>query len=254
MNGLADLHTHILPGMDDGAAGIEESLRLIRREIKDGVSHIALTSHFNFERQDMETFLKRRQTACEALREACYKKKLEVNLYPGAEVYFSAKLLEVDPTPLCMEGNSVLLVEFPRGYYPEWAEDVFYRLNLMGITPLIAHVERYPHFAEHPNDLLSLVENGAYVQTNASALVSYPKVRKRIFTLIKHHLVHVVSTDTHSLEKRPPMLGQAFSMISEKLGMETANRLCQNGRDLIQGKLPQEEEPSPVRFFLGKAY
>lgn len=254
MEQLADLHTHILPGMDDGAGDVDQSLGLVRREVQDGVAHIALTSHFHFERQEMGEFLKKRDAAYEKLSQACQREGLPVHLYPGAEVYFSAKLLETDPYPLCISGSSVLLVEFPRGYYPEWAADVFYRLELMGITPLVAHVERYPHFAEHPNDLIPLVENGAYIQANASALVQYPKVRKRLFTLLRHNLLHVISTDTHSMDKRPPMLSKAFSLIQEKFGSHTALRLCENGQDLIQGKLPQLPSPRPVRFFLGKAY
>ena len=109
-----------------------------------------------------------------------------LELKKGAEVFFSPALLECDPRPLCLEGTGLMLVELPVTYRPQWTVEVLYQLGTLGITPLIAHVERYPYVMEDPNLLIDWIEAGAYTHVNASSLVLHLSLRH----ICKAHASH----------------------------------------------------------------
>lgn len=250
-SGYTDLHCHILPGIDDGARNVGVSLELLRAEAAAGVRRIALTPHFNFERQNLGAFLQNRHDAAVRLAEQFRAAGLPVRLKLGAEVYFSPQLLDCDVKRLCLQGTPYLLVEFPTTYYPEWADDVFYRLSLEGIRPLVAHVERYPYILREPNLLLDLIEAGAFIQVNATSLVLHRQAKNLILRLVRHGLVHVVASDTHSMTKRPPLLGEAMALVRQKCGGEAAARLEQNAGAVFAGRALHAPDPAPMKPLLG---
>lgn len=250
-SGYTDLHSHVLPGIDDGARNEGVSLELLRAEYAAGVRRVALTPHFNFERQDLGAFLQSRHGAAVRLAQKFAEARLPMRLKLGAEVYFSPQLLDCDVKRLCLQGTPYLLVEFPPTYYPEWADDVFYRLGLEGIRPLVAHVERYPYILEEPNLLLDLIEAGAYIQVNATSLVLHKHAKNLILRLVRHGLVHVVASDTHSMNRRPPMLGDAMALVRKKCGEEAAARLEQNAGAVFAGKALRAPDPAPMKPLLG---
>ena len=252
---MTDLHCHILPGIDDGAQNVSESLEILSREYEDGVRNIALTSHFNSKRTGVEEFLERRQKAFEELEEALHRETLqqertEFTFKLGAEVFFSPELCELDAESLCMEGTSYMLVEFPTTHRPHFIRQTFNSLNARGIYPIIAHVERYPFIMENPPFLYELVAAGAYAQINAGALLQKGQTRQ-LLNMIKWDLVHVVSTDTHSLDKRPPQMAVAMKLIESKLGKNIAEQIRRNGTDLFYDQ-ELDCDPYNPRKFLGR--
>ena len=222
---MIDLHTHILQGMDDGAKNLEESIKLLRMEIDSGVHTVALTPHCRPNAATIKDFLKKRKAAYRLLCTEVKKQKLPVNLILGAEVVYSPELLEIDIDELCFENTKTILIELPMTLYPQLIKNVFYELLLKGYTPLIAHTERYPYFANHPELLEELVNMGAVVQINAGPFTRRLRSKKRLFNLISEEMVHVIATDTHGVEIRPPKLSAAVKIIEKKLGHETAQRL-----------------------------
>lgn len=251
LQGYTDLHSHILPGIDDGARNVDASLTLLRAEYTAGVRQIALTPHFNFERQELGAFLQKRHDAAVRLAGAFRAAGLPMRLKLGAEVYFSPRLLECDVKRLCLQGTPYLLVEFDTSYYPEWADDVFYRLSLAGVRPLVAHVERYPYIVREPNLLAGLIEAGAAIQVNATSLTLHKRTAKLILRLVRHGFVHVVASDTHSMDRRPPMLGEAMALIRQKCGQEAAETLNANAAAVFAGKPLRLPEPAPMKPLLG---
>ena len=221
---MTDLHTHILPGIDDGARTVEESISLLRMQLKSGVNTVALTPHFKFSAAEQPEFLLRRERSYNALSKAIDKHGLPIELILGAEVAFTTPLLELDLDSLCYEGTKTILIELPMDHYPAYAGDMFYRLMLDGYTPLIAHAERYSYFTRKPGLLEKLTRGGALVQVNAGGLLKR-RTRKRILKMISGGLVHVLASDTHSMDLRPPRLEKAVKVIEKKLGNETAQRL-----------------------------
>ena len=229
---MTDLHCHILPGMDDGAKDTAVSLELLRREYEDGVRNIAFTSHFNSERTTVEAFTEKRQTAFEQLTAALEGQPMQFDFKLGAEVFFSPGLCELDTRALCMGDTAYLLLEFPTTHKPHFIQQTLYNLQQQGIVPLIAHIERYPYVLEDPTLLYDWVAAGAYAQINVGALLE-PKLCKKLCKFIQWGLVHVISTDTHSPDKRPPHMAQGVQQLEKLLGKETAARIVRNGEGLV---------------------
>ena len=250
---MTDLHTHILPGMDDGAQSPEDSLSLLRSQCLQNVSQIALTPHFRVDRESVQDFLKRRESAAESLRKAMDGQGLPVKLKLGAEVFYSSTLAKMDDVhALCLEGTHMLLVEFAPGLYPKDAADTLYQLTRQGILPLIAHVERYAFVRSNPNLLCDWIEAGACTQMNATSLTAHLKWQKMLLKMINHSLIHVLGSDTHSSSKRPPMLGKAMKFVEQRCGSEATQMLQKQAGALFQGKLPQLSTPVPMKQFLGR--
>ena len=222
---MTDLHCHILPGMDDGAKDTAVSLELLRREYEDGVRNIAFTSHFNSERTTVEAFTVKRQAAFEQLTAALEGQPMQFDFKLGAEVFFSPGLCELDTRALCMGDTAYLLLEFPTTHKPHFIRQTLYNLQQQGIVPLIAHIERYPYVLEDPTLLYDWVAAGAYAQINAGALLE-PKLCKKLCKFIQWGLVHVISTDTHSPDKRPPRMAQGVQQLEKLLGKCDAIKEC----------------------------
>lgn len=250
---MTDLHSHMLPGMDDGAQSPEDSLSLLRMECRQGVSQVALTSHFRADKESVRDFLRRRQKAAQQLRDALDGQDLPVTLKLGAEVFYTASLAQMDGVEaLCLEGTNLLLVEFSPGLYPREAADTLYQLTRQGILPLIAHVERYAFVRNDPGLLAEWIEAGACTQMNATSLVMHARQRKLLIPMLRHNLIHVIATDTHSTAKRPPMLDKAMELVEQHCGRDTARALRRRADALFQGQMPQVPDPAPMRKFLGR--
>jgi protein-tyrosine phosphatase len=247
---MTDLHCHILPGMDDGAKDVAVSLELLRKEFQDGVNQIALTSHFNSERDDIETFLAKRAAAYDCLCKALEQEPMQFTFKLGAEVYYSPKLCDLDVQALCMQDTAYLLMEFPTTHRPHFVRQTMQSLRSRGVIPLIAHVERYPYVMDDPQLLYEWVAAGAYAQINARALLDI-KRRNKLLKWIDWDLVHVLSTDTHSLDKRPPLLGEAVAMLEKKRGSETARRIVNQGDALFADQELDTSTPHQPRKVLG---
>ena len=246
-----DLHTHILPGMDDGAKDLAMSLALLRQELRGGVRVIALTPHFSFERQELGRFLERRGEAGRLLSAACADMQPALDLRLGAEVRFSPHVLDEEARALCIEGTHYMLIEFSRMQYPAFCEEIFYQLRLRGITPILAHAERYSYFQEDPNLLLPLVEAGALVQVTAASLLDGGRVQRLALALFRHGLAHLVASDTHSPDARPPRLADGLRRIEERIDRETAERVLHNAVDVFADRAGLTEPAGKMKTLLG---
>lgn len=215
---MIDLHTHILPGMDDGAADPQTACAMLRMEAEQGVDTVALTPHFYRTREHADDFLHRRRDAMELLSEA-----LEGETYPrlilGAEVAWFpglADLQELDE--LCYEGSKMLLVELP---FLPWNEELFRQLYSLeggsGVTPVIAHVERYYGLQEKKR-LRQLTEMGFPMQVSAEGLLHRSTRRHALGLLTK--LDSMLISDCHDLTNRPPNIGPAMAVLEKKLGVD----------------------------------
>jgi protein-tyrosine phosphatase len=181
---------------------------------------------------EQSDFLERRAHAYQRLYEAVQRENLPIRLILGAEVAFTASLSELNLDALCYEVTRTILVELPWDYYPPYAREVFYRLMLNGYRPLIAHVERYHYLWNKPHLLEELVQGGALAQVNTSCLIRGGSERKRVLRMISDGIVHVLASDTHSMENRPPTLGEAVGVVEKKLGSVFAQELV-NGLGLF---------------------
>ena len=251
---MTDLHSHILPGIDDGAKDEAACAALLRAQRASGVTQITCTPHFYFERQSIEEFCQNRAAAKQRMLTHCAKELEGITLKIGAEVLFSPGLLELNLSSLCMEDTTVMLVELPTSFYPLWTRDVLYRLGGLGVVPLIAHVERYPYVMESPNLLLEWISAGAYIQVNAASLVRHKKHRDLILKMIQHRLVHVIATDTHSPAKRPPLMDQAMAVIESNCGARISMEMHNCADELFAGEIPDVAEATAMKRVFGHLF
>ena len=231
---MTDLHTHILPGMDDGAATVEESLAMLELQQRQGVDTVVLTPHFYSDREKIDRFLARRRQAMDQLEDTIAARAEELPALPrlllGAEVAWRSELIEMERLDeLCIAGTRNLLLELP---FTTWNAKMIDRLYDMigstGITPIIAHLERYIHIQPKPlvQEVLRL---GAPVQVSADILLP-PLMRWEAITL----QAHLVATDCHDCTQRAPVLAAAMEVVGKKLGRQCVRELCACADGLIR--------------------
>ncbi|MEG2021235.1 MAG: CpsB/CapC family capsule biosynthesis tyrosine phosphatase [Oscillospiraceae bacterium] len=247
---MIDLHCHILPGIDDGAKNVVDSLELISMELSQNIDKLVFTPHFNIDQIPLQDFLQRRGAALDLLLDAATAKGFELPQYKcAAEVYLTPKLLEADLKSLCIEGTDYMLVELPADYYRQWTQDVLYNIRMEGITPILAHVERYEYFSEAPDKLYKLICEGALAQANASTIIKHNA--KQVLTYLKHNMVHVLSSDTHSIAKRPPLLGPAMAVVRKKVGDACADMLMDTAARIFDGDEISPDAPTEPKKLFG---
>ena len=233
---MLDVHTHILPGIDDGSRSVEQSLTLLRAEAEQGVKTVMLTPHYRATRESPAEFAGRRAAAEARLREAVGDQEGLPALYCGAEVEFFEGLSHVEELePLCIGGGSVMLIEMP---FCPWNRRMLAEISALqqhrGIQPSLAHIERYRSF--QPKGLWEeLSDRGVWLQCNTSFFRRWQTSRIAM-SMLKRRLVDFVATDSHDLERRAPDLGAAMEKIGAKLGREALDFL-RSGEEALLGRV-----------------
>lgn len=230
MSGIFDFHSHILPGIDDGSASVEESLEMLRLEREQGISRVVATPHFYAHHDSPERFLARREKAEKALRSAMSAESGLPELTVGAEVYFFPGISDCDAiTELTIGKKSFILIEMPES---PWTPGMFRELENIqlryGITPVIAHVDRYiAPFRTHgiPEQLERLP---VLVQANANFFLR-SGTRRMALRMLRKGQIHLLGSDCHDLHIRRPNLGDAVAQIEQHLGTDILEeiRACQ---------------------------
>lgn len=201
---MIDLHCHILPGIDDGAKDVSEAKTMLAIQQASGVESLCLTPHFYPEDKSIETFLTERNRAWEALCAVLAPQEKE-QIRLGAEVRYCEQLLSLDLRSLTLGQSDYLLLELPGRRYPAYAVQIIEELLGKGITPVLAHVERYAYFREEPELLKRLIDLGALAQVSAKTLFDK---RDRNFSMacLQHGLVQIVASDAHNITTRKPCM------------------------------------------------
>ncbi len=230
---MIDLHTHILPDMDDGAPDVETAVAMLRMEKEQGVDAVALTPHFYRNREDISDFLSRRSVALEKLKSHISDEDDLPRLIIGAEVAWTAGIEDLpDLRSLCYENSEYLLIELPSA---PWTDDLFRRLyNLMSrtaITPVIAHVERYFN-CQKKSQMVELLEMGLPLQVSAAPILSL-LYRGKAIKLLKEYDALLIS-DCHNCTTRSPNIGTALSVLERKLSKKTAEEIAQRTDLLLE--------------------
>ncbi len=253
---MIDLHNHLLPGIDDGAKKVEETLEFLRIARRDGVKVVVATPHMK-----PGVYDNRRETILERValvREAAKGDDAEqVTLLPGAEVYFTADLAGRTRAKELMtvgDGGRYLLLELPYQQIPLQVDDTIFQLRLLGITPLMAHPERVAYYLEDIERVVASVRLGALTQVTASSLTGRFGERARDFAkaLLRRNLIHVMASDAHDLRYRPPVLSEAVRAAAAEVGESAARRMVEDTpQAILDGKELELEEPGPRRARLG---
>ena len=229
---MIDIHSHIVFGVDDGPRTREESLALLQEAFSQGVRTIVSTSHRRknmFETPEeviMENFKEIQALAQQELP--------DLTILYGAEIYYSEDALEKleskqIPT---LNDTQYALIEFS-SRTPYWEiRNALSKILLLGIKPVIAHIERYAELESNEKRVKELIDMGCYTQINSSSVLKprlfrdkYRLFKKRAQYFLSHNLVHCVASDMHNLTSRPPYMKQAFTLIKQQYGEKKAQEL-----------------------------
>ena len=237
---MVDLHTHILPGMDDGAESPEMSVAMLRAEWEDGVDTVALTPHFYRERESIERFLKRRDEAMQRLQAYIASQPEETQnslprLILGAEVAWMPNMWMWDGLErLCYEGTHMLMVELPTGPWKiRLMSDLCYLANQTGLMPMLAHFDRYFGLQKHKM-LQEAASLGLPLQISADALLHF-HTRHRALELLRQGGGYLIS-DCHNLTKRPPNIGKGEAVLQKHFDEDKVDAVLQQTEDLLTSK------------------
>lgn len=231
---MVDFHSHFLPSIDDGSPDVDTSLKMLKLGEIQGVSTFVATPHYYLNNENIDSFLTRRDKSFKKLIKSSNKLP---QIFLGSEVAFFANISKNESLEkLCIGDSKCLLLEMP---FCEWREPVINEvLNLIhvrGITPLLAHVERYFQYDIKMQNLSKLLNGGAFAQMNAKYIINHHTQRYAI-KLIKKGYIHVLGSDSHNIDSRPPNLGKAFNIIEDKLGKSTLIRIDNLSLSLISKK------------------
>ena len=237
---MIDLHTHILPGVDDGPTEISVSLEMLRMQKRQGVDVVALTSHFYPTHQNPECFCEKRQASYESLLEAIEQMpKEEQEKLPrmvlGAEVAFVPGLENLDYLEkLCYQGSSSILLELP---FTPWNQQMFRQLyhftERTGLQPILAHIDRYGNFQKKAH-MQEILEMDMPMQISCRAFTGM-FFRSRALSMLCN-LNAIPVSDCHGVSYRPPNMEKAMTIIRRNLGNKVQEIICRAEEVLDNGK------------------
>lgn len=236
-----DIHTHILPGMDDGAQNFEQATALLRMAWEDGTTALVLTPHYRgrFRKNTPEQL----RDGFEALRQWAQREIPEMKLFLGNEAGWERDLPDkLDEGRVLPLGNTdCVLLEFEYGCFRSQVLDGVLELSNRGYIPVIAHVERYDIFRKSKKLAEEVLELGALLQLNADSILGQHGlgVKSYCHWLLKQQLVHFVASDGHDATLRKPTLQACFRRVEKKYGAEYARALFRdNAEAMLTGQWP----------------
>ena len=245
-----DIHSHIIPGVDDGSKDLETSLALLRMAADNGTTHIIATPHVIDVSTTLTWDIIRRKV--EELQQEADKQNIPITIYPGAETELNFDLIELmqkDRSAFCLAGSRYCLMEMPSLMLPPHLDDMIYELQLMDIVPVLAHPERQKQLMENPQRLLDLLHNGCVAQSNGGSLTGVfgQKAHDNVHRLLRRDMIAFMGSDAHNLRHRNTDLKGAREKIVEHYNEQRATELFETRPMCIL-----ENKPLPDDLYLNR--
>jgi protein-tyrosine phosphatase len=252
---MIDLHTHVLPGVDDGAEDLEEASAMLRMAAEDGITDVVATPHAD------PTYSFMPELAQQALRELADATGGVPRLHAGCELHLTFDNVQdclANPGKYGIDGGKYVLVELPDFVAVGMVTQVLDRLLVAGLVPILAHPERNPALAGLPGVLREWTERGYLLQVTAGSLTGRfgKKAEAAANELLRAQRIHFVASDAHDTRHRPPVLSPAYEYVTKKAGSAYANLLFRENPSAVLRGTPLPEwttTPEPQsgwrRFF-----
>jgi protein-tyrosine phosphatase len=253
---MIDIHCHILPGIDDGAKTIQDSIDLAKSAVAEGIDTIIATPHHrNGKYDNTKTDI---LPLVSELNETLKQEFINLEVLPGQECRIYGEILQDyhngEILPLNID-SQYMFIEFPSSSVPRYAERLFYDIQVEGLIPVIVHPERNAELIERPDKLYKLVKNGAVTQLTASSLVGYfgKNIQKFSQQIIEANLTHFIASDAHNIHNRSFKMEEAMDYIEKKYGIDAVYYFTENAELLVGNKTIYKEIPEEIKKkkFLG---
>lgn len=217
---MIDIHSHILPGIDDGAEDMYETLEMAKMAVESGVTAMVATPHCNlpglYDNYFSDAYVRLYQDCVRALKE----EQIPLVLYPGVEVYATHDLPEmiVDHKVMPLNQSRYILMEFAFDEDPDFASLLLQRVSAVGARPVIAHAERYEFIQDYPQIAYRWFRKGYVIQANKGSFLGRfgggPK--RAADSLLRHNLISVIASDAHSPLQRTPYMMDVYEELSRE--------------------------------------
>lgn len=236
---MIDIHSHILPAVDDGAVNMEQTKNMLRIAFEEGIRTIIATPHYavgciNPTKDELEEKLK-------LVREEALKINETLTLYLGNEVFYSEEVIRDlrNNKALTLAGTRYVLVRFPKAVSYKEMKTGLHRLLIYGYLPILSHMEYYPCLFLNYESIEELIRLGVYMQMNSSSIIG-PMMSKQVKyckKLLEYQIIHMIASDSHSDHERRPKMKAEYQYMKRKYG-ELADRLFStNLQTLLKNQL-----------------
>jgi protein-tyrosine phosphatase len=245
---MVDIHSHVLPGLDDGADTLEKSFEMVKLAAASGTTDLVATPHSNGQFEFDENRIDEAFRALSALSAGL------INLYRGCDCHLSLRNLEdalAYPTKYTINRSRYLLVELPDFLGPSVVWEQLQALINARICPIITHPERNVSMQLDVKRLKQWVQGGCFVQVTAQSFLGRfgSVARKAVESLMNADLVHFVASDAHDCVHRPPELSKAYEHVSSRWGQKRARALFVDNPSATIADEPIEPERQSKRRF-----
>ena len=229
---MIDIHSHIIPNVDDGARSVEETFNILKEAQEAGFTDVILTSHF---------LLNYYETNAQELQEVLKKQGTKINLHSGMEIYITNQMEELleNKKILTLANSRYMLIELPLATNVKYFDYVVYYLEAKGIKPIIAHPERYKCVQKDPDIVEEYIEKGCLIQCNYGSIVNLygREAEKTIKTLLKKNQVHFLGSDVHRENGTYLIILDAIKKIRKIIGENKINELTTiNPKKILQNE------------------
>lgn len=252
---MIDIHSHILPGIDDGALTMEEAISMARLAVDEGIKKVIATPHhqngrfFNSKQDILEKV--------EELNDVLQRENIPLEVLPGQEIRIYGSLLDdFDKGDiLTLNHTNYLFVELPSGHIPRYTERLLFEIQLKRMTPIIVHPERNAEILKNPERLLNFIKKGALTQLTAGSVTGHfgKKVQKFSMQLIEANSIHFIASDAHNTSTRSFHMRQSISQVYKEFGSQVVYYFQENAELLVRDQHVYKQEPSKIKHkkFLG---
>lgn len=236
---MIDIHSHIIPNVDDGARSVEETFNILKEAQEAGFTDVILTSHFllNYYETNAQELIFWK----EKLQEVLKKQGTKINLHSGMEIYISNQMEELMQKNklLTLANSRYMLIELPIASNVQYLDYVIYYLEAKGIKTIIAHPERYKCVQKDPSIVEEYIEKGCLMQCNYGSIVNLygNEAEKTIKTLLKKNQVHFLGSDVHRENGTYLIILDAIKKIRKIIGENKINELTTiNPKKILQNE------------------
>lgn len=245
---MIDIHSHILPNIDDGAKNINETYNLINEAKKIGFKGIILTPHY------IEGYYEKTSDEIEKMVENI-KKNTNIELYIGNEIYISENISELikDKKASRINGTNYILFEMPREIEPMNLYNIVYEMLSHKYIPILAHPERYTFIYKKPEIILDLIEKGVLMQANYGSIVGIygKKAKIMVKKFLKNNMIHFLGSDVHTEKTIYPRIPEIINEINSLIGEEKQITLTKiNPELMLKNKQINIIKPEEIKFTL----
>lgn len=243
----ADIHTHILPFIDDGSKSLDMSYEMLKQMEADQITTVIATPHFNFMKDNLETFLNQRESSLKKVKEMTKINNLNIKVLKGTELLFGPGITDLDLNDHTLGDTDYILIEFSTKKKSSNVLSSLENILAQGFIPILAHMERYSFLLEDGDLMIQLIQMGVLFQVNAETIIKDPKLSQKLF---KKNLIHFIASDTHNTGKRNSNMKTALNLLSET----QKSLIRHNTQQLINNELIEVLKPKKLNKLFNKYF